>query len=373
MSFPLSLVIKVTRSCNLRCVYCSEWRSQSPVMTLETAEALVARALEDSPPIVQFGWHGGEPTLVPISFYAQVVELQKRFQKEDQLVRNALQTNGTLLTADWIAFIRQNGFSLGISLDGPPELHDTVRMTAGNRPTFSAIRRNLDQLEEAHVPYSISMVLSHQMIRLGPDALWEFVASQGFGEVDIIPVLPPNRNSGRTVQPQFITRDMWIGFMKRLFDLWWEARSEMRIRILDSILRRVAGGRAGVCVIAGGCTGAAFGLEPDGRIFHCGLFQEEERFYFGNINETTFPSIRESTPFRELLELDADRISVMQQCPHYDLCSGGCPHDYYLFGRYGTGKADISCCGYGELISHIRARSIAEFSPVEAETGTKVP
>jgi uncharacterized protein len=174
MGFPLTLIVKVTRSCNLRCAYCSEWRARSPTMTISTLEALISRALEDSPSIVQFAWHGGEPTLVPLEFYRRVVEFQQRYARPGQVISSGIQTNGTLLDDQWIAFLQEGGLSVGVSLDGPPELHDKVRRTAGDRPTWRTIRGGLDRMERAGIPYGISMVLSAEMVALGPERIWDF-------------------------------------------------------------------------------------------------------------------------------------------------------------------------------------------------------
>lgn len=370
MGFPLTLIVKVTRSCNLRCVYCSEWRARSPTMTISTLEALISRALEDSPSLVQFAWHGGEPTLVPLEFYRRVVEFQRRYARPEQVISSGIQTNGTLLDDRWVAFLQEGGLSVGVSLDGPPELHDKVRRTAGDRPTWRTIRGGLDRLERAGIPYGVSMVLSAEMVALGPERIWDFIRTEGFPDVDIIPVLPPNKLSGRTIAPQFITRQQWITFMQRFFDLWWESGSPIRVRILDSILRKVAGGRSGVCVIAGGCVGAAFGVEPDGTIFHCGLFQEDARYDFESITRTTFSAIRSTPKFKALVKANDQRLQRFAACSNFSLCSGGCPHDSYLFDVHGTGKANDRCCGYGELIEHVHARGRAEMA---AAGGAVVP
>src|SRR5438105_7905485 len=133
----ITLIIKGTRLCNLRCAYCHDWRAErDQVMPFPVLARLMAAALTDPQhAAVDFIWHGGETTLLPTTFYEKALLVQSRFRRPGQLVGNTIQTNGTRLTPEWLRFLRDNQFGVGVSVDGPPQLHDRYRRYASGRPS----------------------------------------------------------------------------------------------------------------------------------------------------------------------------------------------------------------------------------------------
>jgi len=121
----LSLIIKVVSTCNLACRYCDADIYSNHRMSLDTVSQIITKAL-DYADRVEFIWHGGEPLLMGIQFYEKVVELQKRYRRKGQTIENALQTNGTLINQEWVDFFKANDFHVGVSLDGPPEVHNAI-------------------------------------------------------------------------------------------------------------------------------------------------------------------------------------------------------------------------------------------------------
>jgi uncharacterized protein len=354
MSPTLNLIIKVTRRCNLRCVYCHEWRDNSaPVMSLDTVEALCEAALSSSGRrVVQFVWHGGEPTLAPISFYRHALELQQRL-RGSVVVKNTIQTNAFSLTDQWLDFIVDNGISLGVSIDGPPELHDRLRLTIAGRPTYAQVTRTLERVRQRGIDFGVLSVLSPELIRLGAGRTHEFLTSLGASVVDLIPEDPENVAGGtRDAGQPFVTRTAWSAFMCELFDLWWHAPTTYRVLTFESVLRKLLGASARTCLISGGCFGSAFGVETDGRLFHCGLFEGVADYEFGNVHSTTFDEILTSDGFVRVAELNARRTEELTSCPAYGVCSGGCPHDAFIYQLHDQNGVE-RCCGWRELIEHI--------------------
>lgn len=141
----LTIIVKATRLCNLRCTYCHSWSGDpGNKMSFE----VLARAIRDglrAPNVrnVNFVWHGGEVTLLPLSFYRKAVWLQEQFRRRGQIVTNTVQTNGTRLSREWLTFLRLYEFKIGVSLDGPPELHDRRRLDIAGRPTSERVRKSL--------------------------------------------------------------------------------------------------------------------------------------------------------------------------------------------------------------------------------------
>ena len=162
------IIVKVTRLCNLRCSYCHDWRASGDIMSFRVLAHVIASAMAtfDS---VQFIWHGGETTLVPISFYKKAMALQARYLRPGCTVRNDLQTNGTRIDDEWAEFFRENQFGVGVSLDGPREIHDRQRLDAGGKPSFDRVLGGLDTLRRHGIPSSILMVVDEDTLALGPD------------------------------------------------------------------------------------------------------------------------------------------------------------------------------------------------------------
>src|SRR6267142_1011439 len=191
------LIIKATRLCNLRCRYCNDWREGSDqVMPFQVMLSLVSTALKDpTHQSVEFIWHGGETTLLPRSFYEKAIFLQSQFRRPGQVIRNSMQTNCTRLTSDWISFFRANQVSVGISLDGPPELNDRVRIHRSGRGSFEQIQRGIDLLRGGGVAFSVLMVVDEEALEIGPDRIFDFLVESNVKRVAFLAAKPVNRPS----------------------------------------------------------------------------------------------------------------------------------------------------------------------------------
>ena len=139
----LSLIIKVISACNLACRYCDADIYSNRRMSLDTVSQIIKKAL-DYADRVEFIWHGGEPLLMGIQFYEKVVELQKRYRREGQTIINDLQTNGTLISQEWVDFFKAIDFHVGVSLDGPPEVHNANRIFRNGQGSFEQVMRGYD-------------------------------------------------------------------------------------------------------------------------------------------------------------------------------------------------------------------------------------
>jgi uncharacterized protein len=149
---------------------------------------------------VHFNWHGGEPTMLPIEFYQHAFARQRAHCPPGRRWTNTMQSNGTLLSDAWLAFLKEHRVALGISIDGPPELHDRMRPTRGGGPSSALVRKSLQRLADWEVAHSVSVVASWELVEAGPAYLWSFLADLGVSSVTIIPVRPPNRSGGRVTR-----------------------------------------------------------------------------------------------------------------------------------------------------------------------------
>lgn len=352
----LQLLVKVTRACNLRCTYCSDWRASSLTMSDATLDRMTRNAFADpAHRAVDFVWHGGEPTLAGLAFFERAVELQRRYNRGTHLVRNTLQTNGTTMNERWLDFLARERFGVSVSVDGPRELHDETRVRVNGRGSFDSVVASLDLLRERGLAAGVLLVMSDAMLAFGPDAAWEFIRGLGVEKVNLLPVAPPNAETGRTTLPQFASHARWIPFVTRVFDLWWESGSEVEIIVLDSVMSKLAGGSPGSCVLGGSCFGSVFGVDPDGTVMHCDLFQEVEHYVLGNVLTHTFAELRESAGLRRLADENAERVAGLRSCPYFDVCAGGCPHEAFVYRN--QGQSTGACCGWRPLIEHVERRA----------------
>jgi uncharacterized protein len=328
-------------------------------MPFEVMLSLISGALQDSAhQSVEFIWHGGETTLLPISFYEKAVLLQSQFRRVGQVVRNTIQTNGTRLTSEWISFFRANQFAVGVSLDGPPELNDRVRVHPSGRGSSTEIRRGMDLLREGGVAFSVLMVIDEDALAMGPDSIFDFLLSSGVNNVGFLAAKPLNHPSAApgTQVPHYVDPKRMGVFLKSIYDRWViEGADSMHIRELDSLCARIRNDSAWTCTLSGNCLGQYFLVEPDGTVAHCDLFDGDDHYTLGSVMHENFAAIR-IAPKLESLKSDwlADR-NQMQGCPEFRVCQGWCPHESYVSRRHNVSHSP-DCCGLRGLIEHIRSQ-----------------
>lgn len=352
----LTLIMKATRLCNLRCTYCHSWRT-GPNQTMTFP--VLARATRDTladPSVrwVDFVWHGGEATVLPVSFYRKALWLQERFRRPGQVVLNTVQTNGTRLTDDWLAFLRDNDMGVGVSLDGPPEVHDARRVDAAGRPTSARVRDGLRRLQDAAIGrWGVLMVVDAAVADVGPRRLLDYLVSAGVGRVAVLNVLPENTPQGAEPRGAYLPFPAFVQFLRELFDVW---RSEYRDRIVVRELADLAGQLQGeppkICVFAGECFGAYLTVEPTGEVSACDKYIDDGDYRFGHVLQGSLEGVQLGERLASVRAENRRAVERMAACRWFSVCHGGCPHDRYTGERRLPGY-DGSCCGLAPLLEHM--------------------
>lgn len=356
------VIAKLTRLCNLRCVYCHDWRSgpnQSMPFPVQAAlfEKLLARS---DHAVVDVVWHGGEPTLLGQRGFLRLLALQQFFRRPGQQIQNILQTNATTLDDDWCRLLARYGFKVGVSLDGPLELHDEARPFAGGRPSSSAVRRGLAALRANGLITTTLLVVGSETVALGADTIVRFLQEEGLTSVAMLPVRPEAGPAGAS--GPYLSREDYIRF---LLDVD-RARRELphpwlSVRELDTAIQALEGGRGpGHCELLGGCVGAFFSVEPDGTVRHCDKFGNDPDYTLGNVLHEDFDDIRAAAGTRRLAAANerADEV-YRSSCRFYDTCKGWCPHERYVATRADV-SFDDSCCGLAPLFTGLlEARKVS--------------
>lgn len=351
----VSLILKATRYCNLRCTYCNSWRdTPNQRMTFEvlahaTHGVLSAPGLREA----SFLWHGGETTLMPVSFYRKAFWLQERFRKPGQGVRNAIQTNGTHLTEEWLDFIERFDLNVGVSLDGPPEVHDSRRVDIQGRGTSHRVREGLEKLLERGVDHRILMVVDDDVIELGARRMLDYLLSLDVQGVSLLNVVPDGKPSEASPDDPCLDYDKYVQYLRDLFDIWYPDHvDDLSVRELNDFLVQLQGGESGFCVYGPNCVGRFFTIEPQGGVSHCDKYQNDPDFRFGNILETPLPEIPRSPKLlRAHGYTEAGLDLCHSSCSWSDYCGGGCPHDRYVRVVRRRQARDERCCGLAPLLS----------------------
>jgi uncharacterized protein len=370
----LTVVMKATRLCNLRCTYCHSWRDgPNQIMSFAVLARTIRSALQPGMRHVEFVWHGGEATLLPIDFYRKALWLQEQFRLPGQSVANSIQTNGTRLTPEWLEFLRVHHFSVGVSLDGPPEVHDLRRIDIAGRPTSARVREGLDQLRAAGVgPYGILMVVDEDVVALGAERVLTYLLELDVGSVALLNVLPENIPAGESLTGSYLPFPAYIEFLREMFRLWWpQHASRLKIRELSTLIAQLRGGRPEICIFAGDCFGSYLTIEPAGDISACDKYIGDSDYHFGNVLRTEFSDLQRDhrlTVIQNQNRIETD--AVVEACRWSGICHGACPHDRYTGTRHTMGY-DSTCCGYAPLLEEM-AESLDLAVPANRSAATHV-
>jgi len=227
-------------ACNLDCHYCYyldkavQYGGRQAVMSDELLELYVKQYIEaNEVPTVQFCWHGGEPLLLGVDFYRKAMDFQQKYA-DGKKIENILQTNGTLVDEAWCDLFAGNNFLVGISLDGPQDIHDAFRLTKGGRPTFERVMRTIEMFQRSGVEYNTLSVVNRlcegrggEIYRFFRDtvhsrymqflpAVEHVVDKPGFHRPLIV---SPDREGARLAEWS-VTAKGYGGFLCDVFDVW---------------------------------------------------------------------------------------------------------------------------------------------------------
>jgi uncharacterized protein len=327
-----------------------------PVMARMTASALGQYNQ------VNFIWHGGEPTLLPISFYEKAFLVQARLRQNGQWIGNSLQTNATRLTPAWARFFKANEIQVGISIDGPAHLHTRHRSYPSGKPSYEDVIRGLDLLKQYEVDFSSLVVVDEATLEFGAKGLFEFLMAAGIRSIGLLAAKPrndevtsPEAPSAHYVEPARIS-----AFLVDLYDAWLSHGDEkVKIRELDGLKAQIRGEESGFCTLSGECWGHYYMIEPDGTVVGCDVFSGDPRYTLGNIMTSSFSELENSSGMVRLKEEHRDSLEAMKACPEFPVCKGWCPHERYVSIRHNKGHRN-NCCGLRDLIVAIRDRMVNE-------------
>lgn len=352
-----SLLIKPASAvCNLDCAYCFYLdREADPYrdlpgrsMDLETLERLVDTWMFYSYPASTFAFQGGEPTLAGLRFFERLIEYQKRYGRDGQSVGNSLQTNGILIDDAWCKLLKEYQWLVGLSLDGPEQMHDRYRLNRGGQGTWRRVMKALEALQRNGVEYNILCVLSQANVEQ-PKELYRFFRSAGADNLQFIPLAEFDAEGNPL--PFTITPEQYGRFLLELFEVWWPERRKVRVRWFDNVAEALAGQKPGNCTMHETCDSYVV-VEYNGDVYPCDFFVSAE-WKLGNVMVDSWPEIARRRKRYEFAAKKTLPHAECQICEHFDLCHGGCPklrharhRDFY--------ELDYFCQSYKMAFARIR-------------------
>lgn len=361
-----AIIVKpIGSACNLRCNYCyylgKRVGQERSIMSYEVLESYIRQVVEIHGECaeIEFAWHGGEPTLAGIPFYQQALLLQKRYAK-GRRVLNTLQTNGTLLTDEWCKFFADNDFRIGISIDGPEQLHNAFRKGVSDEDTFMQVMRGVELLRKYGVSYNTLTTVNAINAEHGKE-VYGFLRSisnymqflpvvESVGEESGIGLPPgiysPNIEKPRQMAQFNVTAEGYGKFLCDVLDEWRVNDIGRKfVQIFESAIGNITHRPAGLCVHEAVCGHCAV-VEHNGCVYRCDRFVFDE-YKVGNILNTDLNTMMESN--RAFGEYKLESLpSKCLHCDVVDICFGGCPKDRVLetMTIYGVERHNYLCAGY---------------------------
>lgn len=324
--------------CNLNCRYCFYLdKPEQPMMDDATLEAFICQQIAAQPGNdVQFAWQGGEPTLCGVDFFRRVVALQQRYG-QGKNIQNAFQTNGMLINDEWCRFFRDNGWLVGVSLDGPPDLHDAYRVSRSGNPTQRKVTAAIEKLRVHQVSFNLLTVVN-RLNSQQPEAVYRYLRALGTPFLQFIPLVEHEN-------PESVTDKQWGEFLKAVFDIWVrEDIGRVFVQLFDSTLGVWSGYPSQMCSLAE-CCGHAFALEANGDVYQCDHFVYPD-YRLGNIHQTSLMALNRSEAAKRFgLSKQAMLADECLECPAHRLCNGDCPK-HRLSGK------SVLCAGYQQFFNH---------------------
>lgn len=370
-------------TCNIDCRYCfflskeALYPDERHRMSDATLEAYIRQLLESHRlPEVTVAWQGGEPTLMGLEFFRKAVELVDRHRRPGQRVEHTFQTNGVALDDEWCAFLAANHFLVGLSVDGPRELHDAYRVTRGGQGTFDLVMKGLGHLRAHRVEFNILCTVNAANQAHGRRVYQFFRDELGATWIQFIPIVErattetldiANRGwsadprgkrllytqTGTLVTNRSVGARQYGQFLIDVFEEWVRRDvGKVYVQLFDVTLE-AAFGRYKLCIHAPTC-GYGPALEYNGDLYACDHFVEP-RFRLGNIHETHLLEMVASPAQRKFGDDKRDTLTRQcRQCEVRALCNGGCPKDRFVLSRDGEPGHNYLCEGLYAFFSHTR-------------------
>jgi uncharacterized protein len=383
---PFHLLAKPAgAACNLGCQYCFFLSKEhlyaereSPLMDEALLDTYLRQLFDSSPgPQVDVAWQGGEPMLRGLDFYRRSVALAEKYRRPHQAVLHTMQTNGTLIDDEWAAFFKQHGYLVGVSIDGPREMHDTYRIDKKGQGSFDDVIRGWNILRRHGVDANVLCTINAAN-EAHPLEVYRFFRDELQAQViQLIPIVerateqtidfadrgwsgqrgvdrPLYRQEGSLVTRRTVSAQAFGRFLVAVFDEWVRRDvGTIFVTTFDVALGSWLG-QHNACVVAPTC-GAALAMEHNGDVYSCDHYVEPG-YKLGNVKQTPLASLVTSEQQRRFGQAKFDTLPrYCKECPVLFACYGECPRNRFIDTPDGEGGLNYLCAGYKAFFQHIDA------------------
>lgn len=360
--------------CNLRCKYCyyleksKIYGKKNPeyVMSDEVLEIYIKNYIASQPtenPRVVFAWQGGEPTLLGLGFFEKAIRLQQQYT-DGRKIENTLQTNGMLIDSKWAAFFKQYDFLIGISIDGPQDLHDANRKNQTGQGSWKRVMQSIELLKKHGVRFN-TLTTINRLNAQYPLRVYEFLKKTGTMWMQFIPIqerratdkheqlrLVANDYEGETVvTDESVLPEQWGNFLVQVFDYW--VRNDVGkifVKQFDCALEAWCGYNPTACVLSRSC-GDGLAMEHNGDVYTCDHFVYPQ-FKLGNIKEQGLQKMALSAKQEQFGKDKSDTLSAQcRSCKYLRACNGECPKHRFVLNEDGEKMAYL-CKGYYKFFDY---------------------
>ncbi len=346
--------------CNMACRYCyylekADLYASTPAPRMSEAmlETYIAQHIAaSSVPTVAFSWHGGEPTVLGLDYFRTIVTLQRKHLPKGRQVFNGVQTNGLLLDEDWCRFFADEHFGVGLSLDGPAELHDDYRVTRGEEGTARQVLRAFRLLRRHKVTCNILCVVHDRNVQ-HPTQVYRFLKEIGSQYVGFLPLVERTGPDGE-VSPRTVPAEAYGRFLCAIFDEWVQQDvGRIMVQIFDEVSRPARGLDHSLCIFRETC-GDVPVVEHNGDFYCCDHFVTPAH-RLGNLAEVPLATLLESRAQRAFGEAKRDTLpGECRSCEVLAMCNGGCPKDRFRRTSSGEPGLNYLCAGFKRFFTHAR-------------------
>ncbi len=368
--------------CNLDCTYCFFLSKEALYpgskfrMTDETHEQYIRQLLESHrTDRVTVAWQGGEPSLMGLDFYRDTMKLVEKYRRPGQVIEHTLQTNGTKLDEEWATFFAEHGFLIGLSMDGPADIHDAQRVDKGGAGTHAKVMRAARLLQDAGAEFNILCTVHSLNGDRGKEVYRFFRDEVGAGFMQFIPIIeratpellevaeagwgdsnkarPLYEQKGDLVTSRSIGPEQYGRFLIDIFEEWVRRDvGSVYVQMFDVTLSNFVGGPPGLCIHSETC-GRGPALEHNGDLYTCDHFVEP-KYKLGNINETHMVELVGSPQMYMFGQDKRDTLPrACRECDVRFACHGGCPKDRFRNDPYGEPGLNYLCAGFKDFFGHV--------------------
>lgn len=359
-SKPFSLLVKpASADCNLRCQYCFYLEkstlypdSKTHRMPVDVLERMISSFMSTGQGCYAIGWQGGEPTLMGVDFFRKVVELEERYCPRGSVVSNGLQTNATLVDDEFAALLSKYKFLVGVSIDGPSDIHDRFRQRADGTGSHARVLEGIECLTRNKVEFNALVLVSSANVHRARE-VYNYLCDMGILYHQYIPCVEFDESGN--LLPYSITGEEWGGFLCELFDEWvGRDVGRVSIRDFDAVVNFMVGHVYTMCTMSGCCNSYVV-VEYNGDVYPCDFFVEPD-LKLGNIMVNDFASLLESPAYGRFGSMKNSWSEDCGRCPYLRFCSGDCLKMRFRTAR-NPDQLSWLCSGWRRFYAH----SAAEF------------